>query len=198
MSKVMWGWNQSKEREYPILLDPFNSYPVVQDAEHAAIHAQVHYHLLYGVEDLGAMTTPNDTITLSFKTPTDVYCHMIFAARSEGGPEYRIMEGKTGGGVSPTGYFEPLNSYRPSTNTSGLKDLSGNAGRVSYDATLFTGGTLLRQEWLGSSFDSKSVRGYEEWVLKQDEWYQVALIGTFTDFATLEMTWYEYDQQNYR
>lgn len=199
-------WNTFQNRYYPQLSDPYNSYMIVQQAEHAAVHNGQHFTLTYAVADLGAATTPDDTMTLSFTTPADVYCHMVIGCEASSGALFQFIEGKTGGGESPTGSLTPVQSFRPTAaiQTSGMYDLAGTpaVNSVSYDATVFTGGTTLHSEYIGSgqgpSATSGGSRGAQEIVLARDESYQLVLSDSSNVPGTIKLTWYEYDHRNYR
>ena len=61
-----------------------NSLTIINHSHHEK-HEGDDFFLLYSVADLGAMTTPNDMITLTFQTPnTDKWGHFTF--RTTGTP----------------------------------------------------------------------------------------------------------------
>jgi hypothetical protein len=196
-------WNRYVGQWYKCLSDKYNDMPVVMDPEHASVHAGLHFHLSYSVTNLGSMTTPNDMITLSWKTPNSDYrAHLVVAGFSAQGTRFLLTEGKTGGGENPTASLTPLNSNRLSTITSTFYDLAAAPAqnRVSYDATAFTGGTVLHDEILGSgggfSSTANQIRGMNEWVLAPDTFYQVSMYNTDNVTASLLLTWYEYTHEH--
>ena len=198
-------WNKTLKRSYAVLSDKFNSFPIIMEAEHNAVHEGYHYHISYGVADMGAMTTPNDMITLSFTTPTTasgLFVHMIFAFKSSSGALAKIIEGQTGGGATPTGTLQTYNNNRVSTNTSKITDVAGaNESKMSYDATEFTGGTTIHSEYIGAagflSISGGTDRGSNEWILSPETLYQATLFTTANVPGTISLTWYEYDGKNY-
>lgn len=164
---------------------------------HHEIHQGDHFFLLYSVVDLGAMGSPDDMITLTWQTSnTAKWGHFTF--RTIGSPDWRLrlIEAPTGGISTPTGTLDILNSNRNSPKISTFKDLSGVVGKVSYDATLATGGITLWDEFITGSSGPMSgglVGGHdEELILMQNTIYQLSIFGTDTDPATLEIGWYEH------
>ncbi len=171
---------------------------VVTDSHHE-VHEGDHYNLSYSVADIGVMATPADVISLSFTTPnTTKLLHMIISAICSSGAQLQFIEGKTGGGATPTGVIASNNSHRGSSNTSTILDVAGgNVGSVSYDATVFTGGTSLVDEYigadgLGNSFAAGDSRSEQEWVLAANTLYQVSLTEAGNVPATLQLAWYEH------
>lgn len=129
--------------------------------EHHEVHEGGHYHLAYSVANIGAATSPDDMMTLSFTTPnTTKLLHMIFVATSASGGVFKFIEGKTSGGATPTGTIQSYNSNRASSNTSGILDVAGaNATKVSYDATAFVGGIELVSEVIGAKGQGNTFSG---------------------------------------
>lgn len=171
----------------------------VVDYAHHEIHEGSHFFLLYSVADIGALTTPNDMMTLSWTTPdTEKLLHWIFEAVCTGGARVRLIEGKTGGGATPTGTLQSYNNKRDSDKVSTILDVAGaNAGKVSYDATLFTGGVSLLDEYLtgtgiGGSSPGAATRSDSEKILKRNTAYQLSIEELGNVPATLKMLWYEH------
>lgn len=175
---------------------------LVMQLEHGMVHAQKHFTLIYSVADIGAMTTPDDMITLSFTTPTLAQnpnlIHILFGGYGSSSARIRFIEGKTGGGASPTGSFTPVNSDRSATVAASIYDLAGTpvVNKVSYDATLFTGGTTLSDIYVGSdgvgfAFVPGSAVRENELILKRGTSYQLSLFDTSAVPAVLVMNWYE-------
>ncbi len=172
---------------------------VTIDDSHHKVHEGDHYNLSYSVADIGAMATPEDVISLSFTTPnTTKLLHLIISAICSSGAQLQFIEGKTGGGTGPTGVIASNNSHRGSSNTSTILDVAGgNAGSMSYDATVFTGGTSLVDEYIGAdgqgnSFAAGTSRSEQEWLLAANTLYQVSLTETGNVPATLQLAWYEH------
>lgn len=168
------------------------------DYPHHEIHGGSHYTVTYGVADIGAATTPNDAITLTFSTPnTTTWAHMVVGFNAVGGALCTIREGGSGG-ASPTGAVTCWNNNRNSSNTSGLLDISSTAGQMSYDAGLDTGGNLLVNEYISGATTNQNKAGGGaagarfEWVLKQNTRYQIACVSTATVAASLVLQWYEH------
>ncbi len=163
---------------------------------HKKKHESNDFFLLYSVVDLGAMTTPNDTITLTFQTPnTTKWGHFTF--RTVGSPDWRVrlIAAPTGGAASPTDSFIILNSNQNSDIKSTFMDLSGVVNQISYDATLATGGTTLWDEYITGSSGPQAAGNQgghdEEIILKQNTIYQLSIFGTDANPATLKIGWYE-------
>lgn len=169
----------------------------VIDTVHENIHEAKGFFVSYSVPSLGAMTSPNDMITLTFTTPdTTKWPHLQFEAKGTAGWRVRLIEAPTGGGETQTEQLEIFNNNRNSVDVSGLIALDDTPGEVSYDATLVTGGKILFDEYIqgpGGPFASASSLGSrDEIMLKQNTKYQLSLFGTDTDPATLKMLWYEH------
>lgn len=172
----------------------------VIDTVHENIHDEKGFFVTYSVLSLGAMTSPDDTITLTFTTPDTVeWSHFKFEVKGTAGWRVRMIEAPTGGGASQTEQFEIYNANRNSANISSFIALDSTPGEVSYDATLATGGKTLLDEYIegaGLPFTSaSSVGGRDEIVLKQNTKYQLSVFGTDTDPATIKMSWYEHTNE---
>jgi len=170
------------------------------DFPHHEIHEGDHYFVIYSVADLGAATTPNDMMTLSWTTPnTTTWMHFAFEAHGTAGWRVRLIENSTTGGTTgATGRVAALNSNRNSANTSTIisDGDSGVAGYVGYDATLALGGTTLVDGYIeggaGPFASGTQVGVREEIVLKQNTNYQLSLFGTDNNPGSLYMSWYEH------
>lgn len=175
------------------------------DYDHHEIHAGSHYTVTYGVADIGAATTPNDAITLTFTTPdTTKWAHMVVLFNAVGGALCRIREGGSGGG-SATGTITCKNNNRNSSNTSGILDIQGTptAGQMSYDAGLDTGGILLVDEYISGASTNQNKSGgsaegggRNEWILKQNTRYQISIFSTATVAASIVLHWYEHTDKD--
>jgi hypothetical protein len=167
--------------------------------EHHEIHSGSHYTAMWGVANIGGATSPNDAITLTFTTPnTTKWSHMLVVFNGVGGTLCRIREGGSGG-ASPTGTVTCFNNNRNSSNTSGLLDLSSVAGKISYDATLDTGGSLIVDEYISGATTNQNKAGggaesggRYEWVLKQNTRYQISMVSTASVAASIILHWYEH------
>lgn len=164
------------------------------DFPHAKTHEGNAYYVSYSVPSLGAMTTPDDTITITFTTPATGFIHFTFSAYGSAGWRLRLIEAPTGGAATPTGQLAILNHNRASSNTSTVSN-GTTAGQVNYDATLATGGTMLWDQYLegsgGPLVGGTSVSNRNEVILKQNTVYQISLYGVDTNPATLYLDWYE-------
>jgi len=165
------------------------------DYAHHEIHAGSHYTCMYSVANIGGGTTPDDAITLTFVTPnTAKWGHLILLYNGVGGALCRMREAGTGG-TGATGVKKCFNNNRNSLNVSGIKDLDGTAGQMSYDATLDTGGLLTVDEYISGA--SRTGAGAEsggryEWILKQNTRYQVSIYSTASVAASIVLHWYEH------
>ena len=174
---------------------------LIMDYVHHEVHEGSHYTAMWSVADIGAATTPADAMTLTFVTPdTTKWCHMVALFSGVGGALCTIREGGTGE-ASPTGTVLCNNNNRNSTNTSGILDLTGTAGKMSYDNELDTGGTLLRSEYISGASTNQNKGGSVsaerfEWVLKQNTRYQIAMRSTATVAASIVVHWYEHTSKS--
>lgn len=165
---------------------------------HQEQHAGNAFFVRYSVADLGAMTTPDDMITLTFTTPnTSDRIHFTFTALGTSGWRVRFIEGPSGGATSPTGSLTVTNHERNSLTTSVVKDVAGSpaANKVSYDASLATGGTTLWDDYITGATIGIAGNGVsaqrDELILKANTTYQLSLYGTDNTAGTLYMNWYE-------
>ncbi len=169
----------------------------VIDFPHHKIHEGDAFFVMYSVADLGALTTPADTMTLTWTTPnTTKWGHFTFVARGTSGWRVRLIEAPSGGAGSQTEQLPILNVNRNSATASAFIALDSTAGEVSYDATLATGGTTLFDEYIlgattGAASGSAETGSREEIVLKQNTKYQLSMFGTDNTAGTLLMKWYE-------
>ncbi len=161
----------------------------------SAIHNGNAFYVDYSVADIGAMTSPNDMITISFTTPSGLkWLHMRWEAVCSAGARVRLIEGKTGGGENPTGTLQTYNHNRSKENVSKILDVAGaNASKVSYDATLFTGGETLSDVYIGAGNIRRNVGGDTgaDMILKADTLYQLSVYETSAVPALLGLTWVE-------
>ena len=167
------------------------------DYPHHEKHEGDDFFVVYSVASVGALTSPNDTMTLTFTTPnTTKWAHFTFRANGTAGWRIRIIEAPTGGATSQTGIMAAYNSNRNITSLSTIKTIGGTAGSVSYDATLATGGTTLWDEYIHGTSGPQSAGdsgGHdEEIILKQNTTYQLSMFGTDATPGTLKMGWYEH------
>lgn len=140
------------------------------------------FSVTYSVVSIGAMTTPNDAIQLSWTTPEAPITITMNISTSCGAPAlFKFTEGWTGAGASPTGTLPPYSRNRLSDMKSELT--------VSYDATLVTGGDILWQEYV--SWETNVPRVEREWVLKQNTNYAVSLFLAAVEEATIALDWTE-------
>lgn len=176
-----------------------NALNTIAYAHHEA-HEGNRFFVQYSVADLGAMTTPNDMITLTFTTPdTAKWGHFIFTATGSSGWLVRLIEAPTGGAATPTGVLLILNKNRNSSKKSTVSD-GTTAGQVSYDATLATGGTTLWNGYIEGSTSGITGTGFsgkrDEIILKQNTQYQLSIFGTDAEAATLYIDWYEHTNKD--
>ena len=163
---------------------------------HHEIHDGKSFYVMYSVASLGDMGSPDDMITLTWTTAnTTELAHFQFIGIGSAGWRLRLIEAPSGGGADPTGSLTILNKKRNSSNTSGFIDLASAANKVSYDATLATGGTTLWDQYFegsGGPLSGGTAGGErDEMPLKENTKYQLSLYGTDANPATLYMKWYE-------
>lgn len=198
MSRVLWNGTNWRYR----IMDAITRGAIWISEPHHEIHEGGRFYVIYSVASLGDMTTPDDMITLTFTTPnTTKWSHFQFNAFGTAGWRLRFIEAPSGGAESPTGSLTVLNHNRNSSNTSVLKDVAETPAlnKISYDATLATGGTTLWDQYLegsgGPLASGTSSNDRDERVLKQNTTYQVSFFGTDTNPATLHLDWYEHTNE---
>ena len=187
--------------QYLEVIDAVSGAMIVINHEENEKHDGNDFFVLYSVASLGALTTPDDTMTLTFKTPDSTKIgHFVFRATGTAGWRLRLIEAPSGGATSPTGTLDIYNSKRASTKTSTFKSIAGVAAKVSYDALLATGGKTLWDEYIagsGGPLSGGSGAGHdEEILLKPNTTYQLSMYGTATDAGTLKIGWYEHIPKN--
>jgi len=193
------AYNSTTSTYLPIKQDGTTNAIQVIDYAHHEIHGGSHYTAMHGVADIGAATTPDDAITLTFTTSnTAKWCHMVASFEAVGGALVTIRENGTGG-ASPTGAVTCFNNNRNSANTSLVTDIGATAGQMSYDATLDTGGTLILSEYISGASTNQNKAGGSaeggaryEWILKQGNRYQFAIYSTANVAASIILHWYEH------
>jgi hypothetical protein len=179
-------------------VDRSTEVPTTIDYPHHEIHGGSSFFLVYSVPDLGAMTSPDDAITLTFKTgDTLKWPHFIFQVIGSAGWLVKFVEAPSGGGATPTGSKSIYNHNRNKVSTkSGIHDVAGTpvVDKISYDATLVTGGLTLIEEYIpGDKKVGHGVAGSrDEIILKQATIYQLSCYGVGADPATLKLSWYEH------
>lgn len=198
-ARVLWGKDSSGAYLEIGATDSVagNALPTIsKDYAHHEIEKGKAFYVMYSVASLGAMTTPDDMITLDFTTPdTTKWGHFTFAVKGSAGWRVRLIEAPTGGAATPTGQFSILNHNRNSAIASTFTDGS-TADQVNYDSTLATGGTTLWDEYMEGSGGPQSggtgSGARDEIVLKQNTKYQASIYGTDASAATLYINWYEH------
>ena len=150
---------------------------------HHEIHEGKSYHVHYSVASIGALTTPDDAIQISWTTPGGPsQMNMVIHAQCGASALYKFTEGWTGAGASPTGTIPAYNKNRRFSNSSVV---------FSYDATLVTGGIILEQEYVASGkFGSGESRDSQEWILSPNTKYAVSMFLNAAEVATISAEWY--------
>ena len=180
----------------PVGYDEMTGVPIVVEYPHHEIHEGDGFFIMYSVASLGALSSPDDTMTLTFKTPNSLkYIHFIFSAFGSADWRVRLIESPTGGATDATGQLTILNHNRNSLKTSTVSD-GTTANQVNYDALLATGGVTLWDQYLEGSGGPQSAGSgmgkRNELILKANTTYQLSMYGTDTNPGTLIMDWYEH------
>jgi len=146
------------------------------------------YDLSYLVADIGAATTPNDVMSLSFTTPAATVgtIYMTFGAEAAAAARWRVIQGKSGGGGTGTGDLTIYNFNRNSSNTSGFISHAAApaTGKVTYDNDVFTGGISLVDLTLGEVRTAYVVLG-------ASTLYQTSILLTANTSGSLRLSWTE-------
>lgn len=196
---ISGNWKVDKGNVRPARVDESTHTLQTIEYEHHEIHAGSMFYVMYGVASIGAMTTPDDMLTLTWTTgnTSGKQGHFEFVAEGPAGARVRFIEGSTGGGASPTGQITILNHNRQlaATKTSEWTS-SAAANQVDYDATLLTGGTTLWDSYIPGSTIGQTGSGTQakrdELVLKENTKYQLSIFSTTTEAAYLYINWYEH------
>lgn len=156
---------------------------VVMLYAHHELHEGDMWSCFYSVASIGAMTTPDDAIQLTWTTPKGPgLMHLVIHAQCGGPALYKFTEGWTGAGVSPTGTITGYNRRRDRENSNII---------MYYDATLVTGGVVLEQEYISTGkFGAGESRSSQEWILNQNTKYAVSLYLNDAQIATIKIDWY--------
>jgi hypothetical protein len=169
--------------------------------EHHEIHSGSMFFVMYSVTSVGAMTTPDDTITLTWTTgnTTGKYSHFEFVAEGPSGGRVRLIEAPSGGAASPTGQITILNHRLASTSASEWASTVA-VNQVDYDATLATGGTTLWDSYIAGATTGQTGSGLhakrDELILKANTKYQLSLYSTATTAGYLYLNWYEHTDKD--
>lgn len=185
---------------------------VVIDESHQRIHEGSHFFLTYSVPNIGLMGSPSNMITLSFITG-DKKVHFYHNVNSSPWALVRLIRGRTGGGESPTGVLPVHNKDENSSYISSIKDISDTTSDVmSYDATLFTGGTVILSYFItldnlfviNNLIDTYYAFGdpsnpeleyspvnKQEIILKKNTEYQISVYSVENVPTTIQLHWYE-------
>lgn len=193
------SFKDSNDVNQEALIDDISGALIAINNAHKEIHEGEDFFVIHSIPSLGAQTTPDDMVTLTFTTPdTSKWGHFEFRVIGTGGWRVRLIEAPSGGMATPTGSLNILNSNRNSSNVSTFKDVAGSpaSGKVSYDATLATGGITVWDEYLAGSSGPQSggeIAGHDqEIILKQNTTYQLSVYGTDTDPISIRISWYEH------
>ena len=125
MAGIISGWIRTGVARH-VRVDPGTHAVLATGVRHAALHNGDSYIASYSVADIGALTTPDDLMTLSFTTPNSAkYFHVEITAGGTSGALLSLIEGKTGGGATPTGTIQTYNRNRGSVDTSPITDVAG-------------------------------------------------------------------------
>ena len=193
MSGLISGWIREGVSRHP-RLDTMTHALKVLDYSHAKLHSGDFYSRIYSVLSVGALEGPDDMMTLSFTTPdTTTYLHLDFQFMGSAGALTEFVEGKDGGGGTPTGNLSVYNHERNSSNTSTILDVAGaNAGTISYGAAEFTGSTTLYKKYLaGNKSSGDAAANASEYILKRNTAYQFTLYNNAANPGTIVLSWYE-------
>jgi len=168
-----------------------SSKTVVVDAFDYHIRAGNAYHVADNTANIGAETTPADTIELYFLTPAAVLSIEIVAVFSAfcstAGAVYTLREAYTGGGGASGDAVTPINLNRSSSNTSAL------ATSIDIQAdTITSGGTVLQQETLTAGARlGATLKEEHMWILKAATLYGASIYLNGAGVADVGMHWYE-------
>ena len=161
------------------------------DYPHYEAHSGKMFSVMYSVADIGAETTPNETIQLSLTVPeSDARMHMLWFASVGGAGRLLVTRNPTGGLENPSAVIVPANHKEDSGNVSILST-------VALNATVPTGGSVPRDEYfgitgVGGRLSAGESRGVFERILNPGDVLSLQLICSENVYGVLELTWYEH------
>lgn len=158
---------------------------------HAEAHDGKVFSAMVSTADIGALTTPNDTIHLNWTVGAGPNMHLIWIAACGGAGQLLGTVNPTGGMATPEGALVPFNHRIGSSKISATP-------LIYYNATAPTGGIVGRDEYFGvtnvagKTVESGGSRGAHERILSPGTTISLQLICTANVFGTLEIIWYEH------
>jgi len=161
------------------------------DYEHAEAHDGKMFSAMISTADMGALTTPNDTLHLNWTVGAGPNMHLLWIAACGGAGRMLGTVNPTGGLATPEGSIVPFNHRVGSSNVSATS-------LIYYNATAPTGGSVGRDEYFGvtnvagKTVESGGSRGAHERILTPGTVISLQLICTANVFGTLEIIWYEH------
>jgi hypothetical protein len=170
-----------------IICDPSTHGLITVDEAHSHLQEGKAFTVALSSPDMGALTTPDDTLHLHFTVP-DVAerMHLVWHVHCSAAAQFLATINPTGGLSTPEGSIVPRNHRMESTNVS-------NLSFVYYNASAPTGGTVVRNEYFGQRTAGGERRGESEVVLKPTDVISVQLISSTAGASgTIQLHWYEH------
>lgn len=167
----------------PIRVDPSSHALITMTYQHSEIHKGEYYH----IADVQAIDTT--TMYWMLTTPdTTTYCHMLISLECTGEVLYALSEGADRTGTT---LLSPINHNRNSTNVATMLTHRAYSGGT-------TNGTTIDQVRSGATgvatktVASGNPRAREEWILKRNTKYIIALTTYAAVVASISFDWYEH------
>ena len=150
---------------------------------HHEVHDGKMYQVMYSVPNIGALTTTDDTMQITWTTPNGpALMHMTIDAYCGASALFLFTEAPTGGDLTASGTLVSYNKYRGRANHSVV---------FSYDGTEVSGGTVLETEYISAGkFGAGETRSAQEWILRSNTKYAVSLLLNDAQPATLALEYY--------
>jgi hypothetical protein len=150
---------------------------------HHEVHEGKYYEVEYSVASIGALTTTDDTMQISWTSPSGpAQMNLVMNATCGATALFLFTEAPTGGDATASGTLVGRNKNRYFPDSTIV---------FSYDGTEVSGGTVLETEYLsGGKFGAGETRSSQEWILRPSTKYAVSLLLNAAEPATIALGWY--------
>jgi hypothetical protein len=167
--------------------DPSTHSLITVDEAHSHLQEGKAFTVSISSPDMGALTTPDDTLHLHFTVPNVAErMHLVWHVHCSAAAQFLATVNPTGGLLTPEGSIVPRN-HRMDVST------VSNLSLVYYNATAPTGGDAARNEYFGNRTAGGERRGESEVILKPNDVISVQLIcATQGAAGTIMLHWYEH------
>ena len=164
-------------------IDPVTGWLKTIAGAHHEVHEGDYYEAFYSVASIGALTTTDDTMQITWTSPDSTkFMNLIINANCGATALFKFTEAPTGGDATASGTLVGYNKNRSYPNS---------PITFSYDGTVVTGGRVLESEYLsGGKFGAGESRSGQEWILRPNTKYAVSLYLNAAEPAAINLGWY--------